>query len=95
MAGLFHWVMGTSQREIENIILALCLERGPGKTICPSEVARALDEAEDVWRALMPLVRNVAQRLAQQGQIAIYSKGSVRPDHDIAGVIRLGLPPEA
>lgn len=42
-------------------IRALCAERAP-KTICPSEVARAL--AAD-WRPLMPRVRAVAAGLPE------------------------------
>ena len=78
--------------KIEETILSLCLARGAGKTICPSEVARALAVEEAAWRALMPEVREVARRLAQDGQIAIYRKGEALPDHDVTGVIRLGLP---
>lgn len=42
---------------IRAAILDLAIARGRGKSICPSEVAKAL--AKD-WRALMPLVRSVA-----------------------------------
>ena len=84
-AGLFHL-------DIEKTILTLCLERGAGKTICPSEVARALQSDDAAWRALMPKVREVAHEMAKTGDIAIYHKGKQRPDHDVTGVIRLGLP---
>lgn len=43
---------------VREAILDLALQRGPGKSLCPSEVARAL-EPED-WQALMPEVRRVA-----------------------------------
>ncbi len=76
------------------MILTLCLERGSGKTICPSEAARALCEDEAAWRALMPGLRDVAQRMAQGGKITIYRKGKPVPDHDTKGIIRLGLPRE-
>ncbi|MEL6648504.1 MAG: DUF3253 domain-containing protein [Pseudomonadota bacterium] len=81
-------------QEIEKTILALCLERGTDKTICPSEAARALHNDDDTWRAVMPDVRRVAQRMAQAGQIAIYRGGRAQPDHDVTGRIRLGLPRE-
>lgn len=84
--------MTRSKQDIEQTILALCLARGGGKTICPSDAARALEQEEHAWRALMPAVREGAQRLAQAGQIAIYRKGEVISDHDVRGVIRLGLP---
>lgn len=84
--------MSPSHQSIETTILALCLERGPGKTICPSEAARAIKTDESAWRALMPEIRAVAQRLAREGKISIYRKGEPIPDHSIAGLIRLGLP---
>ena len=40
---------------------ALLHRRGDGKTICPSDVARVI--GGDRWRALMPLVRDVAEQL--------------------------------
>ncbi|MEL7252724.1 MAG: DUF3253 domain-containing protein [Pseudomonadota bacterium] len=85
--------MPITDTDIEQMILSLCLERGAGKTICPSEAARALCAVEEEWRALMPDVREAAKRMAQNGKIAIYRKGEALPDHDISGVIRLGLPP--
>jgi hypothetical protein len=44
--------------KVRDAILDLALQRGRGKSLCPSEVAKAL-EPED-WRALMPEVRRVA-----------------------------------
>lgn len=43
---------------LREAILDLALQRGRDKSLCPSEVARAL-EPED-WQALMPEVRRVA-----------------------------------
>ena len=54
----------TTDAEIRQTILALAAERGAEKTLCPSEVARALRAEEETWRALMPQVRQVAQALA-------------------------------
>ena len=84
--------MTHSKQDIEKAILALCLARGVGKTICPSDAARALAQEDHTWRALMPSVREVAQSMARAGQITIYRKGEAIPDHDVSGVIRLGLP---
>ncbi len=71
-------------------ILALVNERGPGKTICPTEAARAV--SEEHWRKVLPDVRAEAVRLAKAGAIAIYRKGKpVNPDA-FKGVYRLGLP---
>lgn len=61
--------------------------RGVGKSICPSEVARAL--APDDWRPLMTPVRQVAADLSEAGQILILRKGRPVPAADMRGVIRL------
>jgi hypothetical protein len=42
---------------IRSTILDLALRRGRAKSICPSEIAKALSED---WRPLMPEVRAVA-----------------------------------
>lgn len=82
--------MSPPRDRIAEEILRQCHGRGLGKTICPSEVARAL---ADEWRALMPEVRDVARGLAEEGRIAVYRKGEAVSDNDTGGVIRLGLPP--
>lgn len=84
--------MSPTRDRIAAEILCLCERRGPGKTVCPSEVARGLEAGEDDWRALMPEVRAVAVGLAAEGRIAIYKKGEVVADHATGGVIRLGVP---
>ncbi len=71
---------------IEAEILALTEARGPDKSICPSEVARALDED---WRKLMTEVRRGAVRLAEAGRIEILRKGKPIDPASIRGVIRL------
>jgi hypothetical protein len=66
---------------------------GPGKSICPSEVARALagnDEA--VWRQLMGPVRQAALALCRAGAIEILRKGKPVPPEKVRGVIRLRQP---
>jgi hypothetical protein len=64
--------------------------RGAGKSICPSEVARALAESEPAWRGLMAAVRAAARRLAADGRIDVLRKGKrVDPAGEIRGVIRL------
>ncbi len=86
--------MTEGDRAIEEMILRLCRARGPGKTICPSEVARALEPEEAKWRALLHKVRAVACRLSRDGSIAIYRKGKVIDPAAVRGVIRLGLLPD-
>ena len=75
--------------DIETAILDILAQRAPGKSICPSEVARAL--ASD-WRPLMPEVRATSARMAAEGRLRITQK-DVEIDPEIArGPIRLGLP---
>ena len=74
---------------IASAILSAVHTRGTGKTICPSEVARALS---DDWRSLMPDIRRVAQTLAEAGDIAVTQKGLAVDAVAARGPIRLGLP---
>ncbi len=71
---------------IEAMILALTAARGPGKSICPSEVARAL---RPEWHPLLSAVRRAASRLALAGQIDILRKGQAIDPLAVKGVIRL------
>ncbi|MEN9500096.1 MAG: hypothetical protein RIS83_1915, partial [Pseudomonadota bacterium] len=65
----------------------LAAERGPAKSLCPTDVARAVSAEE--WRPLLGAVRKVAADLARQGKIEILRKGKpINPD-DMRGVIRL------
>lgn len=77
--------------KIAQCILELCAERGADKTICPSEVARALSAKEDVWRQMMPDVRAVASKLAKQGKINVTQRGKVVEVNTAKGPIRLSL----
>ena len=51
---------------MEETILELLDDRGPEKTICPSEVARAMAGGRD-FRPYMEPVREAADRLAGPG----------------------------
>lgn len=85
--------MSPDPREIEETMLRLAAERGAGKTICPSEVARALGGPHpDGWGPLMQPVRRVAVRLAHEGRIAILRKGRPVDPDDFRGIYRLALP---
>lgn len=69
------------------------IRRGAGRTLCPSEVARALaPDGLDDWRALMPAVRAEAARMQAEGLIAVTQKGLAVPAALAKGPIRLGLP---
>lgn len=68
-------------------ILRQTAERGPEKSICPSEVARAL--APEEWRRHMTAVRGVAAVLSAEGAVDILRKGKPVPPEAMHGVIRL------
>ncbi|MEM8633331.1 MAG: DUF3253 domain-containing protein [Pseudomonadota bacterium] len=70
-------------------IRALVHRRGPGKTLCPSEVARALAPGD--WRTLMPKVRRTADALAAAGEVVVTEKGKVVSACTARGPIRIGL----
>ena len=77
--------------EIEALILELCRKRGADKTICPSEVARALQQHEADWRSLMPAIRNVTGKLVRHGTIRATQRGRSIDPEAAAGPIRLGI----
>lgn len=79
--------------KIRQTILELVEAGGPKKTICPSEVAKALDPEEDKWRRNLKTIRREAFNLAREGQIVVRRKGKIQnPFDEIKGVIRLGQP---
>jgi hypothetical protein len=87
--------MKVAPERIEETILALVEERGPGKTICPSEAARAIaGDKPDEWSRLMGPVRQVAVRMMKQGRIVIRRKGKTVDPDDFRGVYRIAGPGE-
>ncbi|MBU8537931.1 DUF3253 domain-containing protein [Falsiroseomonas tokyonensis] len=83
----------TSPEAITAEILRQTALRGPAKSICPSEVARALAPEEEAWRRLMGPIRAAAIRLARAGQLEVLRKGKpVGTETEIRGVIRLRAP---
>lgn len=78
---------------IETCMLELIAQRGAGKTICPSEVARSLGgDHPDGWGPLMQPVRRAAVSLAIQGRMQILRKGKQVDPQDFRGVYRLAAP---
>jgi len=75
---------------LDEIMLRLVAERGAGKTICPSEVARTL--RSENWQGLMGEVCARAVKLARAGQLTIYRKGKPADPDAFKGIYRLGLP---
>jgi len=80
--------MPPSAEAVRAAILEAVIRRGAGRTICPSEVARAL---ADDWRALMPAVRDQAARLQDEGAITATQGGRPIRANAARGPIRLGL----
>lgn len=78
--------MTVSAESIRAALLDLVAQRGPDKTICPSEVARAL--SADDWRSLMSAVRAIGQQLEAEGRIVITQKGKVVDPKHVRGPIR-------
>lgn len=81
--------MTRTESKIEEKIMELLLERGPSKTICPSEVARALFPED--WREHMEEVRSVARALVKKDLIAITQAGQEVDPDNFKGAIRLRL----
>ena len=82
--------MALTRGEIEAAIGALLARRVAGKTICPSEAARALDP--DGWRTRMDAVRDVAFAMADRGELEVTQGGEVVDGRTARGPIRLRLP---
>lgn len=68
-------------------ILELLDQRAPGKTICPSEAARALSGEQ--FRDHMDLVRDAAWKLADEGAIEVTQHGEPVKRESVRGPIRL------
>lgn len=79
-----------NEAQIEASMMAILRARGPQKTCCPSEVARACYPAETQWRAAMPVVRKLA---TDHPQVRILQGGREVNSAPIKGPIRLQLRP--
>jgi hypothetical protein len=77
----------------EEAILDLLAQRAPGKTICPSEAARALG-GDDGFRDYMDPVRDAARGLVARGELEVTQRGEVVDLDRARGPIRLRLLPE-
>ncbi|EMC99789.1 hypothetical protein BAUCODRAFT_63575 [Baudoinia panamericana UAMH 10762] len=91
-----------ARNTVEEHLRDFLAKREPPKTLCPSEVARALS-AEELnslghanWRDAMPSIREVAWRLRAEGVCEVMQKGNPVPQNihleDITGPIRLRRP---
>ena len=87
-------------RALEARILELLAQRDHGKTICPSEAARAVhaettsgtagsEGVDEGWRALMEPARRAAARLVAAGEVVVTQGGRVVDLATVTGPIRL------
>ena len=79
-------------RAREAATIRTLLRHRAGKTICPSDVARAL--GGDNWRELMPQVRDVARDMAGTGEVVVTQKGETVDPSTARGPIRLSPGPD-
>lgn len=83
--------MTDRERQTADVIFQMLGQRAEGASVCPSEVARALEPER--WRPLMPMVRDVARALASEGKLEIRQRGEpVDPEGELRGPIRLAIP---
>ena len=80
-------------QRLHEAILELLRARGAGKTICPSEAARAVAGSEEraEWEPLMEPARAAARRLVAQGSVVIMQGGHIVDASTAKGPIRLRL----
>ncbi|MCB8823420.1 DUF3253 domain-containing protein [Microvirga rosea] len=82
--------------ELETTMLELVAARGAGKTISPTDVARAIGgDRPEGWGPLMQPIRQTAVRLMKQGRVVILRKGRPVDPDDFKGVYRLTVPESA
>jgi hypothetical protein len=82
-----------AQRERDRLraaILELLAQRDPGKTICPSDAARAV-AGERPFRPLMDATRAAAGELVAEGALEVTQRGEVVDLKSARGPIRLRL----
>jgi hypothetical protein len=81
---------------LDALIVDLCARSPAGRTICPTDAAKAFAESrgEDElgWRSYLYQVRRAAVRLALEGRLVITRKGKVVDPNDFRGVYRIGAP---
>ncbi|MEX8057205.1 MULTISPECIES: DUF3253 domain-containing protein [Microbacterium] len=68
-------------------IRELLAARDAGKTICPSEAARAV--GGDDWRDLMQSARDAAHSLVELGEVEVTQKGEVVDVNTARGPVRI------
>jgi hypothetical protein len=82
----------TLAEHLRECLMELLVARGPGRSICPSEVARLLGQRKGWrWQDLMRPLRTVAAALAEIGLIEATQHERVVDIRDVRGPVRLRL----
>jgi hypothetical protein len=82
--------------QVREVLLNLAAQIGPGHSIGPSDVARAIAGNDPkAWSKLMPAVRRTAVALMHEGRVVITRKGRPVDPGDFRGVYRIRLPDPA
>lgn len=79
------------REDAEQAIRSLLADRDEGKTICPSEAARAIG-GDEGFRALMNVVRDAAREMVARDELEVTQGGDVVDLDSARGPIRLRLP---
>ena len=75
--------------DVSQAIIIMATLRGPDKTVCPSEIARALFPGD--WRKHMNEVRASAIELQLEGKVIITQKGKPVDVDKIKGPVRIRI----
>ena len=77
---------------IRDCVMELLVERGPGRSICPSEAARMVGVRISCrWQDLMRPVRTVAAALADHGVLEATQYETIVDIRNVRGPVRLRL----
>ena len=74
----------------EAAILDLLAKAGPGKSIGPEQVARAMDA--EAWHRALPRVKEAAKGMARAGTLVILRHNKPADPDRFKGVWRMRLP---
>ena len=87
--------MAEAERDLDARLRAAVLDllrrRAATSTICPSDAARAV--GGDTWRTAMPLAREVAARLADEGVVEVRQRGERVDVRTARGPVRIARGP--
>lgn len=75
---------------LENALRAMLAQRPASSSVCPSEVARAVDPEH--WRTLMEPARAAARRLVAAGEAEMTQGGRVVDPSGARGPVRVRRP---